>query len=109
MRKVSCGVFVAAALALGGTTSPSARGAVVVFSDDFEGGLGNWVQAPAGTNPNMTIATDQKVSGTQSVKSTASGSRIYHNLGQEVSNAGGFTATFHIFDDSMTRTFAVHG
>jgi hypothetical protein len=102
MKKFLCGLCAAAGLTVG----VAASNAAVVFSDDFESGLGSWTQAPASGNPNITLETDQAVSPTHSAKSVASGSRIYHNLGQEVSNSAGVSATFYIYDDTMTRSFA---
>jgi len=79
----------------------SVASAAPIFSDDFESGLGAWTQS--NTTFPMTWATDQSKSPTHSAKATASASRMYHNLGQEVATP---TVSVWIYDDTMTRTFA---
>lgn len=79
----------------------SAAWAAPVFADDFEAGLGAWTQVNAGSP--MTWETDQAVSPTHSAKTTFSASRMYHDLGQEVSKP---TFSVYIYDDTMTRSYA---
>jgi hypothetical protein len=75
-----------------------------VFSDDFESGLGDWVNVSP-TYP-ITLSVDHNIAppdGSQSMCIANSGSKTYHNLGSEVT--GPSVATWYIYDDTQTRIF----
>lgn len=76
-----------------------------VFIDDFESGnLNNWTQiVPASP---MTIDNTQNIvpiGGTYAAKTTLAASRLAHSLGQDL--LGVFTATWWVYDDTLTRSF----
>lgn len=73
----------------------SAANAAVVFSDDFESGLGNFATVTGDSA--MTIAADRNIVGaSQSAKMDSSNDQMFHNLGTELS--GTFTSTMFIYD-----------
>lgn len=82
-----------AAMSVAGLSAPA--NAAVVFSDDFESGLGNFAIV-TGDSP-MTIGTDRNIVGaSQSAKMDSSSDQMFHNLGTELS--GTFTHTMFIYD-----------
>jgi len=88
--------------------------AVIVFSDNFDTQINPtvWTQCGAndtGVTPNGVVplawdGTKNVVGPTGgSAAATRSSSKMYHNLGTNVT--GYFTASWYIFDDSMTRAY----
>lgn len=78
--------------------------AQVLFSDDFEVGMGSWTTASGATALDWSF--DQNAvpgGGSYSALVNSSGDKMYHNIGSEVS--GGFFLTFYVFDDTATRSF----
>lgn len=90
--------------AFGAALSLQTATAQVLFSDDFELGMGNWTTPVSPATP-LDWSTDQNAvpgGGLSSALVNSSGDKMYHNLGSEVS--GGFFLTFYVFDDTATRS-----
>ncbi len=78
--------------------------AETVFYDDFESGMAGWVNVSA-TYPAILSTNHNAVplEGSNGLYIANSGSKIYHNLGTEVS--GPSLATWYIYDDTQARIF----
>ncbi len=79
----------------------------VVFADNFEGGLTNWFVVPGATSLALAVNEVNPVTGFRTAFETNSLTKMYHNIGSEIS--GRSRATFWIHDanngETTTRSF----
>jgi len=79
-----------------------AASAQVLFSDDFEAGMGNWTMASS-TLDWSSAQNVVPVGGQYSALLNSSLDRMYHNLGSELS--GAFIVSYYLYDDAATRAY----